>query len=177
MSAVSALIKEVEVGKANDIAVLLCDKYYSGRRKHTADKWLTFRALKERCFYKPSKEPKEFFPIMTDGFAMDQHFCEWLNNGLRDGKFTKNDLKDCIILLRNHKSRILWRDEFLPIAGGTTALMLTTTSIFGLAAAVPLIAAIFTLLVFSERTMLNDLKSATDELLNIVEAVVTESNS
>ena len=156
-----------------DVLTNICDKYYRERRKYALDRWLTFRALKERCIYNPKKELKAFRSIMIDGFMLDHSFRSWLQKEIENEGVDRGELKNYLVLLKNHKSRVSWRSEFMTISVGITALLTTAATLLSLSSLIPAIAAILTFFIFSERTMLNDTKSATDELLAILESEVS----
>lgn len=162
--------KERSVTQSVDVLTGICDKYFKERREHTLDRWLTFRALKERCLYDPKRELKVFRNIMIDGFMRDHSFRSWLQKEIENGVINRDDLINYVVLLKNHKSRVSWRSEFITISVGITALLTTAVSLFNLPQIIPVIIAIFTFFALSERTMLNDTKSATDELLAILES-------
>lgn len=165
----SSKMREKVLTSTEDL-IKIYDKYYGDRQKHVADKWVTPRALKERWLYRPQKELKAFRPVMREGFELDVTFRAWLQDEISNGRIYREALKEYVVLLKNHKSRVAWRSEFMPIAAAIMALLTTAAGVFGLPSTIPIIAAVFTFFLLSERTMLNDVKTATDELINILEA-------
>lgn len=156
-----------------EIALMLWQKYFTERKKHTSSKWLNFKAMKERWTYSQNKNLVFFNETVIDGFKMDLDYQNWLQQKITSNNITKSSLKESVVLIKNLKQRSIWRNDYMPII---TALFFCTTGLFNLMkmsnSLILVIFGIFTLFLLIERAMLNDVKSAAEELIIILDAEI-----
>lgn len=149
-----------------------CERFYKERGDHINSNWLTFRSLFKRVSYKPEKGDT-LNTFMTNDVRFDSKFISLLKEEVSEGRITKDEIRSHILLLKNHKTRAGGRGEFTSYAVAIFGVMITLDPIFvdniiG-KTIVTSIAALFIFFAFAEKSMLNDSKAATEELINILE--------
>ena len=147
----------------------ICNTFFSMRKDHLMETWLNWRTLPKRFLYRPTKPHKWFRIIRSADFQFDTEYREWLREEIRTKGLSQDVLKGYVLLLENHALRVSGRQDFLGLYAAFTALAFVIFKIISADAYAYIVLGLFAVFALSERTLLHDKKTATEELLKILQ--------
>ncbi len=133
------------------------------------DSWLNWRTLPKRFLYNPTKPHRWFRAIRSADFQFDKEFRAWLREEITTKGLSGDDLQDCIFLLQNHALRVSGRQDFLALYAALTVLAFAIFMIIGADVLAYSALVLFAVFALSERTLLTDKKTASEELMHILQ--------